>query len=141
MNGFLAEAVRTSSDRAENRFFCWHVAAFASNGAGWIREVLFSRGNEKGAAACFVVMRSLLGSVWTLTAREKNKYTDSVTKNAEDLWKRMEEFETAFHKVAQVMFYSPTPYLRLDPGDKIVDLSASYCTQLARLGQPERCPS
>jgi PAS domain-containing protein len=82
------------------------------------------------AAICFVGMLSILGSVWTITAREKNTAAELERKKAEDLRKRMEEFESAFREVAQVMYHSPTPYLRLDSGDKIVDVSASFCRLL-----------
>lgn len=82
------------------------------------------------ATICILGMLSILGSVWTITARERNAAAELQRKKADDLGKRMEEFESAFQQVAKVMYNSPTPYLRLDSADKIVDASASFCRLL-----------
>jgi hypothetical protein len=37
------------------------------------------------------------------------------------------EYQSSFSKLAEVMYYSPTPYLRLDSEDRICDMSASFC--------------
>jgi PAS domain-containing protein len=41
---------------------------------------------------------------------------------------RRREFETSFGRMAEVMYNSPTPYLRLDSNDQISDVSESFCT-------------
>jgi PAS domain-containing protein len=82
------------------------------------------------ATGCLIGMISILGSVWTLTAREKNENATALSAQNESLAKRATELETAFQQVAKVMFHSPTAYVRLDSQDRIVDLSASFCMLL-----------
>ncbi len=67
------------------------------------------------ASICFAAMVILLTYLWGTNVRSKKEYQE------------------AFSQVAQVMYGSPTPYVRLDSKDKIVDCSLSFC---AKLGYP-----
>ena len=64
------------------------------------------------ASICFAAMVILLTYLWGTNVRSKKEYQE------------------AFSQVARVMFRSPTPYVRLDAKDKIVDCSLSFCEKL-----------
>jgi len=64
------------------------------------------------AATAFGLMTVFLAFFWGATIR------------------RNREYEQAFGRVAQVMYQSPTPYVRLDSNDFIKDLSLSFCEKL-----------
>jgi len=64
------------------------------------------------ASICFAAMVILLTYLWGATVRSKREYQE------------------AFSQVAGVMYLSPTPYVRLDSEDHIVDCSLSFCEKL-----------
>jgi PAS domain-containing protein len=64
------------------------------------------------AATAFGLMTLFLAYLWGSTIRRKREY------------------EEAFDRVATVMYWSPTPYVRLNSKDQICDLSLSFCTML-----------
>jgi hypothetical protein len=64
------------------------------------------------ASVCFAAMIILLTYLWGATVRSKKEYQE------------------AFSQVARVMYGSPTPYVRLDSKDQIVDCSLSFCEKL-----------
>jgi hypothetical protein len=68
----------------------------------------------------FAVMIILLTYLWGATVRSKKEYQE------------------AFSQVAKVMYRSPTPYVRLDSHDRIVDCSLSFC---GKLGYPPNANS
>lgn len=65
-----------------------------------------------GSAVCFAAMIILLTYLWGTTVRSKKEYQE------------------AFRQVAKVMYRSPTPYVRLDSEDRILDCSLSFCEKL-----------
>jgi len=65
-----------------------------------------------GAASLFGITTVLLAYLWGSTVMQRREY------------------ELAFHQVGEVMYNSPTPYVRLSSDDYIVDASASFCTVL-----------
>jgi len=65
-----------------------------------------------GAATCFGLMTVLLAYMLGASVMRRG------------------EFEAALERIADVMCFSPTPYLRLDANDMIRDASASFCTLL-----------
>jgi PAS domain-containing protein len=67
------------------------------------------------AATCFGLTTVLLAYLWGSNVM------------------RRREFETSFGRMAEVMYNSPTPYLRLDSEDLITDVSESFC---ALVGTP-----
>jgi len=64
------------------------------------------------SALSFAAMIILLTYLWGATVRSKKEYQE------------------AFSQVARVMYRSPTPYVRLDSKDRIVDCSLSFCEKL-----------
>jgi len=64
------------------------------------------------AASLFGMMTVLLAYLWGSTVMQRREY------------------ESAFREVGQVMYNSPTPYVRLNSEDYIVDVSASFCSLL-----------
>jgi PAS domain-containing protein len=64
------------------------------------------------SSGSFALMIVWLTYLWGATVRSKKEYQE------------------AFGEVAKVMYKSPTPYLRLDSHDKIVDCSLSFCKML-----------
>jgi PAS domain-containing protein len=65
-----------------------------------------------GAATCFGVMTVLLAYLWGSNVMQRK------------------DLAAALERVAEVMSFCPTPYLRLDSTDKIRDASASLCALL-----------
>lgn len=64
------------------------------------------------SAGSFGLMILLLTYLWGATVRSKKEYQE------------------AFSEVAKVMYKSPTPYLRLNSKDQILDCSLSFCQKL-----------
>ena len=75
------------------------------------------------SATCFGLMTVLLAYMWGSNIMQRR------------------ELESAFENVANVMRFSPTPYLRLDPEDKLKDVSFSFCRMLGIPRDPKTLAS